>query len=242
VLGLGDRAALDTLAGAADRAVPAVSAVWGGSWADRLLLYAPGTLDQLSRLLDAAPGDYRGIAAVTTAAPGAPEAAPADRILVNPEAYGELSDLGRQVVTSHEAVHVATRADTRPWTPLWLSEGAADWTAYLGTRRTTRQIAPELAADITAGHLPDALPADGDFATTAAGLAQAYELAWFACTLVARRRGARGLVALYRAVAATGSATADREATVDRALRRVVGIGLAEFTRDWRTALKAELG
>lgn len=242
VLGIGAPAPLDALVTAADRAVPAVNAVWGASWADRLLLYAPGSLDQLSRLLDATPGDYRGIAAVTTAAPGAPDAAPADRILVNPEAYGDLSDLGRQVVTSHEAVHVATRAHTRPWTPLWLSEGAADWTAYLGTRRTTRQIAPELAADISAGRIPHALPADSDFATTASGLAQAYELAWFACLLIARRRGARGLVAFYRAVADTGSATADREATVDRALRRVLGTGLADFTRDWRTALKAELG
>ncbi|WP_055589858.1 hypothetical protein, partial [Peterkaempfera griseoplana] len=242
VLGLAAHADLAALSAAADSAVPAVSAVWGASWADRLLLYAPGSLDQLSRLLDATPGDYRGIAAVTTAAPGAPKAAPADRILVNPDAYRALSDLGRQVVTSHEAVHVATRADTRPWTPLWLSEGAADWTAYLGTRRTSRQIAPELAADIAAGRLPDALPTDSDFATTAEGLAQAYELAWFACTLVARRHGTRGLVTLYRAVAATGSADADREATVDRAMRRVLGTGLAAFTRDWRTALRTELG
>ncbi|WP_229758575.1 hypothetical protein [Peterkaempfera bronchialis] len=242
VLGLGDDAELTALSRAADRAVPAVSAVWGSAWADRLLLYAPGSLDQLARLLGAASSDYRGIAAVTTAAPGAPDAAPADRILVNPDAYRELSDLGRQVVTSHEAVHVATRAATRPWTPLWLSEGAADWTAYQGTGRTTRQIAPELATDIAAGRLPSALPTDADFSTTAHGLAQSYELAWFACALIARRHGPQRLVTLYRTIAATGSATADRDTSVDRAMRRVLGTDLAAFTRDWLAALARELG
>jgi len=45
VLGLGERTDLVGLARAADRAVPAVSAVWGTDWADRLLLYAPASLD-----------------------------------------------------------------------------------------------------------------------------------------------------------------------------------------------------
>jgi hypothetical protein len=242
VLGLGDDPGPAVLAEAADRAVPAVEAVWGTGWTDRLLLYAPARLDQLARLLNATADAYRGIAAVTTAAPGAPDHAPADRIMVNPEAYARLSDLGRQVVTTHEAVHVATRADTRPWTPLWLSEGVADWTAYLGTDRTPRQIAPELAHDLAEGRLPRALPSDADFGTTASGLAQAYELAWLACRLIARRRGRAALVDLYRQVGATGSATADRGTTVDRALRRVLGTGLAGFTEDWLRELKRELG
>ncbi|MFJ6213880.1 hypothetical protein ACIQGZ_11195 [Streptomyces sp. NPDC092296] len=241
VLGLGTAAEAELLARAADRAVPAVSAVWGTGWAGRLLLYAPGSLDQLARLLDAGAADYQGIAAVTTASTGPSDTAPADRILVNPEAYRGLSDLGRQVVTTHEAVHVATRAATRPWTPLWLSEGAADWTAYLHTGRTAQQIAPELAADVTAGRLPRALPADAAFGTTATGLAQAYEQAWFACTLIARRHGPRALTTLYRTIAATGSADADRTTTVDRALRKVLGTGLAAFTADWRSQLAAEL-
>ncbi|MCD0481684.1 hypothetical protein LO771_04470 [Streptacidiphilus sp. ASG 303] len=245
VLGLAPEDDLRALAREADRAVPAVGAVWGAGWAGRLLLYAPASLDQLARLLDATAAEYRNIAAVTTAAPGAP-AAPADRILVNPEAYHGLSTLGRRVVTAHEAVHVATRAATRPWTPLWLSEGAADWTAYLGAGRTARLVAPELAADVAAGRLPRALPADADFATTATGLAQAYESAWFACDLVARRHGPQRLTALYRAVAAGGpppsDRSADRAAVVDRALRRTLGTGLDAFTRDWRAALRTALG
>jgi hypothetical protein len=172
------------------------------------------------------------MAAVTTAAAGAPRQTPADRVLVNPDAYGRLSAVGRQVVTTHEATHVATRADTRPWTPLWLSEGAADWTGYLDTGRTPRQIAPELARAVAAGQLPSALPADADFAAGAPGLARTYELAWLACDLIARRYGQSKLVAFYRAVGAAGEG-AGREQQLDRVLRAELGTGLGEFTGDW---------
>ncbi|WP_327676401.1 hypothetical protein [Kitasatospora sp. NBC_00458] len=232
VLGLADPAALAGLAAVGDRAVPAVEEVWGAAWAGRLLLQLPSTEEQFARLVeDGSPG-WAGMAAVTVAAPGAPRHAPADRIVINPAAYGRLSAFGRQVVTTHEAVHVATRADTRAWTPLWLSEGAADWTGYRGSGRPARQIAPELARDVAAGRLPAALPEDRAFTAGADGLAQAYEQAWLACDLIARRYGPQRLVAFYRAVgeAAPG---ADREAWLDRLCRDRLGLGLAEFTRLW---------
>ncbi|MFC9331104.1 hypothetical protein [Kitasatospora sp. NPDC057015] len=226
------------LAAEADRAVPAVSAVWGGDWAGRLLLELPAGQQQFARLLDVPPADWADMAAVTTAAAGAPSHTPADRVLVNPEAYARLSELGRRVVVTHEATHVATRADTRPWTPLWLSEGAADWTGYRGTGRTARQIAPELAREVAAGRLPTALPADTDFTAGAAGIARAYELAWLACDLIARSHGPQRLVGLYRAVAAAGPGT-DRDAQLDRVLRAELGTGLGEFTARWTAEMRA---
>ena len=42
------------------------------------------------------------------------------------------ADFGKQVVLTHETTHVATRADTTAATPLWLSEGYADWVGYRG--------------------------------------------------------------------------------------------------------------
>ena len=228
------------LARVADRAVAAVSAVWGTGWAGRLLLELPATEEGFARLLDVPAADWAGMAAVTAAAPGAPLHTPADRVLINPQAYPRLSDLGRQVVTTHEATHVATRADTRPWTPLWLSEGVADWTGYLDTGRTAAQIAPELARDVAAGRLPAALPADADFAAGAPGIAQAYELSWLACDLIARRFGRQRLVALYRAVGAAG-ADAAPEPRLDRVLRATLGTGLAEFTALWVAETRRQL-
>ncbi|MFF4919099.1 hypothetical protein ACFY4B_00770 [Kitasatospora sp. NPDC001261] len=225
-----------------DRAVPAVTEVWGGAWPERLLLERPATEEQFARLLEGDPAGWTGMAAVTVAAPGAPWHTPADRVLVNPEAYGRLSGFGRQVVVTHEATHVATRADTRAWTPLWLSEGVADWTAYRDSGRGPQQIAPELARDVAAGKLPAALPADRDFAAGATGIAQAYEQSWLACELIGRTHGPQRLVAFYRAIGAADGQGEDRERRTDRLMRRELGVGLAEFTRLWLEQVAALKG
>lgn len=227
-----DRTALRAYAADADRAVPAVSRVWGSAWPRRVVLEVPASLDRMAELLNASPAAYEGIAAVTTAELGGRTPVPADRIVVNPEGFAELSVLGRQVVLTHETTHVATRAVTGPRTPLWLSEGAADWTAYRTTGRTPRQVAPELARDVAAGRVPQALPTDADFGTRAAGLAQAYEGAWLACRLIAANWGTERLTALYRA--------ADRSG-IESAMRRTLGIGVTAFTARWRGYVQQEL-
>ncbi|WP_052390000.1 hypothetical protein [Streptomyces sp. NRRL B-24484] len=236
VLGLDGAEELDRLAAVADRAVPAVTELWGQDWPGRLLVLTPATEPQFARMLDVAAGSYQGIAAVTVAAGGEPAATPADRIMVNPEAFRGLSDLGRQVVITHEATHVATRAATRSWTPLWLSEGVADYTGYRGAGRTARQIAPELARDVAAGRVPTALPADTDFAAGSAGIAQAYEQAWLACEMIAHAFGPRRLVAFYRAVGAMGD-----PARLDGVLKAELGLDLPAFTKAWTADLVRQL-
>ncbi|WP_181442163.1 hypothetical protein [Streptomyces tateyamensis] len=240
VLGPGEPGDLSTVAGAADQAVAAVSAVWGTGWPQRLVLQLPSTEEQFARLLGVDPGGYQGIAAVTSAAAGAPVRTAADRVMLNPEAFRQLSAVGRQVVVTHECTHVATRADTHPWTPLWLSEGVADWTGYLDTGRTARQIAPELTRDVAAGRIPGALPADADFAAGSQGIAQAYEQAWLACDLIAQQHGRPALVALYRGIGAAGPG-AGRDAQLDAQLRAGLGYGLAEFTQRWQAWTERQL-
>ncbi|MFI9272485.1 hypothetical protein ACIGXM_17425 [Kitasatospora sp. NPDC052896] len=232
-----EQAELTELAGVADRAVPAVSGVWGTDWAGRLVLQLPATEDQFAQLLAVSPDAYQDMAAVTSAAAGAPVHTPADRIMVNPAVYRELSAVGKQVVTTHEATHVATRADTHPWTPLWLSEGVADYTGYLATGRTARQIAPELAADVAAGRIPSVLPVDADFRAGSTGIAQAYEQGWLACDLIARGYGQPKLVAFYRAVGAAGP-----DVDLDRVFQQQLGCTLAAFTRQWIAETVRQLG
>lgn len=234
VLGLGGTAALRGYAADADRAVPQVDHAWGDGWPGKVVIEAPRTLDQMAALLGAAPAAYQGIAAVTTGEGGGSDHAPADRVILNPAAFGGLSDFGRQVVLTHEATHVATRSATTAHTPLWLSEGVADWTAYRESGRTAPQIASELAADVAAGRAPAALPADTAFRTTSGTLAQSYEGAWLACRLVADRWSPAELTALYRAVGSGGS--------LDAHLRAQLGIGLTEFTARWRAYVQQELG
>jgi hypothetical protein len=241
VMGVGqseDR--LRSYADLADRAVPAVSKAWGTDWSGHVVVLVPRSLEGMAGLLGAPASGYQGIAAVTTGEAGASAKAPADRIIVNPDAYGILGDLGKQVVLTHETTHVATRTHTTAATPLWLSEGYADWVGYLGTGRTAAQIAPELERAVADGQVPTALPDDADFGFTgdAAKLAQAYEGGWLACRLIADRWGEVRLNDFYRAVGEHDK----RAGAVEDALRDVLHTTPEKFTEEWREYVRAQLG
>ncbi|MFI6488190.1 hypothetical protein [Streptomyces sp. NPDC050564] len=241
VLGVGQTGErLRTYADLADRAVPAASEAWGTDWSGHVVVVVPKSLDGMAGLLGAPASGYRGIAAVTTGEAGGSSRAPADRIIVNPDAYGVLGDFGKQVVLTHETTHVATRAHTTAATPLWLSEGYADWVGYRGSGRTAAQVAPELERAVMEGHVPAALPDDKDFGFTgdAARLAQAYEGGWMACRLIADRWGEVRLNDFYRAVGDHQK----RAGAVEGALRDVLHTTPEKFTAQWREYLRAQLG
>ncbi|MET7682169.1 hypothetical protein [Streptomyces sp. NPDC005423] len=240
VLGSGQSgAALRGYAALADRAVPAVSGVWGTGWSRHVVVLVPGSLAGMAGLLGAPASSYRGIAAVTTGEVGGSAGTPADRIIVNPDAYAVLGSVGKQVVLTHETTHVATRAHTSAATPLWLSEGYADWTGYLRTGRTAAQAAPELYRAVADGDGPAALPADRDFGFSgdATRLAEAYEGGWLACRLIAGHWGADRLSRFYRAVGAHHT----RPGAVEAALKSVLGTDLETFTAQWRDYLRTQL-
>lgn len=241
VLGVGQSpGTLRRYAGLADRAVPAVTEAWGGAWTRRVVVLVPESLEGMAGLLGSPASAYRGIAAVTTGVTGGAAKAPADRIVVNPEAYGMLGDFGRQVVLTHETTHVATRTATTAATPLWLSEGYADWAGYRSTGRTAAQVAPELARVVASGGMPHALPGDADFGFGGAGakLAQAYEGGWLACRMIADRWGEVRLGEFYRAV----GAHVTRAGAVEGAMADVLGTTPAQFTGLWREYLRDQLG
>ncbi|MCI3930110.1 hypothetical protein [Streptomyces sp. AN091965] len=241
VLGVGrERADLRRYARLADDAVPDVSAAWPRPWAGRVVVLVPRSLDGMADLLGAPASGYQGIAAVTTGEAGGSGTAPADRIIINPDAYGVLGDLGKQVVLTHEATHVATRADTSRATPLWLSEGFADWVGYRGTGRAPEQAAPELRRAVVDGSLPAALPEDADFGFSgdANRLSRAYEGSWLACRMIVEKWGERKLVEFYAAVGAHD----ERAGAVEKELRDVLGVSPEDFTARWRDYLRRELG
>ncbi|WP_399938816.1 hypothetical protein ACGH52_11215 [Streptomyces sp. BBFR25] len=237
VLGVGQSTAmLRRFADLADRAVPAVADAWDGDWSRRVVVVVPRSVEGMAGLLGSPASSYRGIAAVTTGETGGREHAPADRIIVNPDAYGLLGSLGKQVVLTHETTHVATRADTTSATPLWLSEGYADWVGYRDTGRTAAQAAPELAEAVAGDRVPARLPTDEDFGFTAEAeeLARAYEGGWLACRMIAEQWGEDRLDAFYRAVGAHD----ERTGAVQDALHKVLGTTPEEFTARWQDYLR----
>ncbi|MER6616046.1 hypothetical protein ACWGJT_16670 [Streptomyces xantholiticus] len=240
VLAVGqDEARLRDLAAAADRAVPAVSDAWPSRWAGRIVVLVPASVEEMGRLLGAPAAGYRGIAAVTTGETDPEATRPADRVVVNPQAYGLLGDFGQGVVLTHEATHVATRAHTSAATPMWLSEGFADWVAYRGTGRTAAEIAPEMQEAVRAGDVPAELPADRHFSFGGdpGGLARAYEGGRLACEMIAERWGEEKLTAFYRTV----GEGRHRAGAVERALGEELGTTTAGFTAMWRDYLTAAL-
>ncbi|MEU9148226.1 hypothetical protein [Streptomyces sp. NPDC048349] len=225
--------ALREIAAEADRAVPAASAAWPGPWAGRVVVLVPGSLERMAELLGGTADAYRGMGAVTTGRVGAGPA-PADRVVVNPQGYAELGGAGRRIVLTHEVTHVATRAATTARTPLWLSEGFADWAAYRGGPTTPEQGAPALGRAVRRGEVPAALPATEAFAFGGdpEALARAYEGAWLACRLIAEKWGEQALADLY------GRAGREPLAT---ALEGALGVDPAGLTKAWQEALRGWL-
>ncbi|KMO97909.1 hypothetical protein [Streptomyces roseus] len=235
VLGVGRPARdLSDIAAEAERAVPAASAAWPGTWAGRVVVLVPGSLERMAELLGRPAAEYRGMGAVTTGRAGAAKA-PADRVVVNPEGWAELSAAGRGIVLTHEVTHVATRAATTARTPLWLSEGFADWAAYRGGAVTAQQAAPALGRAVRGGQLPATLPGDAEFAFGGdpQALARAYEGAWLACRLIAAKWGDATLVRLYERAGREPLATA---------LADTIGGDPPGLTLAWQASLRQELG
>lgn len=239
VLGLGPRPQLRELAGAVDRAVSAVSDVWGRDWSRQVVVLAPESAAQAAALLGRHPDEVGRLAAVTVGRlrerAGSRPAGTADRVVLNPRAFGQLSAVGRRVVLRHEITHVATRAATGPATPMWLSEGFADYVGYQDTRVPVELAAQELLERVRVQGAPSQLPADLEFAA-GESQAAAYEAGWLACRVLARLADERGLVDVYRAV---GKGESDNGRALERALRTVAGTTTARFTARWRAELDA---
>ncbi|MCW2679782.1 MAG: hypothetical protein JWM62_1183 [Frankiales bacterium] len=224
-------------------AVPRVDRVWGADWRRGAVVVVPTSAEEMSELLGN-DSDLSQIAAVATAelGGGASEFDPSgDRILVNPDTFGRLGQLGRRVVLTHELTHVATRRSTGPAVPAWLAEGFADYVGYQDVDLPLALSARELRKDVRAGRPPAALPVDADFHGGNARLAQAYEQSWLAVRLLADQHGQEALLRFYRAVGARRGGV-PATAAVDQALRAELGTSTSALTRAWRSSLQRDLG
>ncbi|MGQ0632180.1 MAG: hypothetical protein ACT4P1_14255 [Sporichthyaceae bacterium] len=239
VLGLPERTELMRYAEQVEAAIPKVEAVWGTDWPRRVLVLVTRTENEMAQLLGGRPEQYRQLAAVARGeVGGAPGSEPAERIVLNPRAYGELTDVGREVIMAHEIAHVAMGEFTQAWTPTWLAEGFADYVGYRTSGLPRRVVAQELVADLQRGFRPRGLPGDDAFSASNPALAQAYELAWLAFLLIVEDYGGRE--ALVRFVRAAGDIDVGPGA-VDAAFTYALGVSREQFLRDWRAYVPAAL-
>lgn len=233
-------AQLPAVAAAVDAALPAVTGVWGAQADRQVAVLVPGSREEFAALTSRAAITLVDVSAVTVSDQRDPVTGgiTGQRVIVNPAAFGALTDLGRRIVLRHELTHVVSAADTGERTPRWLVEGFAEYVANLGTGQPTGVAAAELRGDVRAGRLPTTLPTDAAFSGGRGGLAQVYQQSWLACRLIARQVGPAGLVRFYRAV---GTSAEPAETAVATALHSVLQQSTDTFTAQWRAYLETEL-
>ncbi|GAB6897874.1 hypothetical protein [Kineosporia succinea] len=216
------RTLVEQLARLCVRAAGTVDDAWGNWGSTPTHLVVAGDTDELATLLDR--DSTAGLADTAAVTVGADDA-PADAVYINGPAFDGLSDLGREVVLTHELVHVATRATGDSDAPFWLEEGYADYVAY----RDTGLSAHDIAGDALAAPLPTRLPRKPDFDAAGAGASVAYGRSWAAVTLLAERSGGVAeLRTLYRTAAHDGT---------DEALGEAEFADVAAFVKAWRARI-----
>lgn len=201
-------------------------------WQPRLVLEVARDERSLDRALASEPGTNTQIAGVTTAPDGRLGRSPI-HVFVNPDVFDRLQPQGAQVVMSHEAVHVATRASSSVL-PVWLSEGFADYVALRDVRLPFSTTAGQIVEEVRSAGLPRHLPGAAEFDTGDAHLGASYEAAWVLCLTLADRSGQSALVDLYDAV--------DSGDSLKAALRTGFGWTSRDLLEAWRVRLSEIAG
>jgi hypothetical protein len=222
-----------------DAAVADVVSVWGTGWSQRVAVVLPQS-DLEMRAMVGPEFSVSAIAAVAIAdrIDQDTHTAEGQRVVLNQDTAGRLSESALRVVLRHETTHIAARAVTVDGAPMWLLEGFADYVGYRTSRIPFDQAASDLVEQVRAGGLPDELPPDDDFHAGAAQLDLAYQEAWTAVRYLAGRIGEPRLVELYRRIASLAHPTWPQ---VDDALRAVAGLDHIQLTNGWREFLRHHL-
>lgn len=241
------RQTLSAYVAMADTAVAQVNAVWHRAWPERLVVLVPGDAHSLQMLAGSA-DDFTQVGGLTSGHLSRDGRARADRILLNPDALSQLTSRGRQFVLSHEASHVAVRASHPGRSPMWFSEGLADYIAYRPIKPDAKAVSPELMDRVRDGQWPRRLPVDSDFTSPSARLAPTYAASWFAVDEIVRRHGEQKMLGLYAACTAPlgESGSLPEESEVEqvcaKAFPGVLGTTQAEFTGRWYARMRHVAG
>ncbi len=197
-------------------------------WRDPLVIEAPESVADFRTAAGLSAASSRAIAAVTTTTDGSTLTSAPVHVYLNPDVFTPLGPVGRQIVVSHEATHVALDAATAEL-PLWLSEGMADYVALVDTPLPDTVLAAQIRDLVRTEGPPARLPGEREFDGSNKDIGAYYEAAWLAVRLLADTYGPRTLLAFYRQAQADGD--------TDAAFRRVLGTTESEFRRRWQDSL-----
>lgn len=198
---------------------------------ERLVIVSPHTQEQAADLVGQKPESIAQIAAVTTTLDGSGGASAATMILLNPMVFDTMDERAAQIVMSHEATHMMTKAAISGL-ETWVSEGFADYVALHDDKAPLSVSAGQILRSVKKDGAPKAFPTSAGFGTTQHGLGGTYESAWMIFRMLGGKYGDQAVLAFYRD-ALHGKSTA-------RAAKAAFGLSIAEITSEWRHYLVAK--
>lgn len=189
-----------------------------------LVVQIPSGVEAFERTLGVRRGTHRSVAAA--AWPFGDTA----HIVVNPAAAATTMAEARQVLLTHEAVHVATGSVGRKG-PLWLSEGYADLVALAGRPAVTAAHERHLAEDQRRHGVASGLVSDTELDSENFRVDAHYQRAWLTVRVLDRGDGTadrvhaavRAGTPLDRALADEGWSEVALASAVQAELARLVG-------------------
>jgi hypothetical protein len=232
-----DKNRLGALVRAGDAAVARVAQLWPDGWRRKVIIIAVRDPRLIKTYFRSLPGGIDGASALATpnhdTVPGwtpknstpydnRSDAAPRSRIILNPR-YFDPNKPGNTDLLTHEITHVANQAYTGAGAPLWLVEGAAEYTAYRDLWPFPMTLPATLAAQVAKGsvYLPTYDFYDHDVSTN-------YTTGFLACAYIARHYDEVILRRYYRLLAPTRSVTQTLDNT-RRVTRKVLGLSIEQL-------------
>jgi hypothetical protein len=232
-----DKNRLGALVRAGDAAVTRVAQLWPDGWRRKVIIVAvrdPRIIETYFRTQSQNSNDVAAIAHPDSdVVPGwtpkdstpydnRSDAAPRSRIILNPR-YFDPDKPGNTNLLTHEITHVANQAITGAGAPLWLVEGAAEYTAYRDLWPFPMTLPATLAAQVAKGsvYLPTYDFYDHDVSAN-------YTTGFLACAYIARLYDEEILRRYYRLLAPTTNVTQTLDNT-RRVTRKVLGLSVEQL-------------
>ena len=233
-----DRRRVKSLVRVSDAAVRRVRQMWPDGWRRRVVVVAVRDQQLIETYFRTALQSSEGVAAIavpafdvvpgwSTATAGAAEEGrdARGRVILNPR-YFDPTDSSNADLLTHEVTHVATQEQTWAGAPEWLSEGAAEYTAYRDLRPFAVELPRSLLRQVRDGSV--ALPTYEFYQRQ---VDANYLAGFLACAYVAQEHGEPALRRLYRRLGRTPRVidTSPRQA---RVLRDLFGLTTEQFSQE----------
>lgn len=225
---------LDSLLPLAEEALDRLNRAWTVPWPRKVVLVVPHSDVSLKRMLQATFDPAKFVAFAYSTIDPDEGSYTGHRIIVNPPV---IAGRGRDevlTILTHELLHVATRALSGPFVPLFVEEGLAEVAGH-GESPTALAYFDSI---VGGGAFDRKLPEDFQFsAGTGNDIYLSYQEAQSAVRYFIDRWGIERFREFYERLGRTRLSAGLASWHVERALRRTLHLGLRAFERAWAASI-----